>query len=401
MLECHNILLVMNKRFFCVFVCIISLLLVACDKNKDYEFKSDRDVLSIGFGKKGDNYKWFYLSNDKFEEVERPEFSPVISKGPWTETIRISSANNVQDKPKGYAIVNRLGVLSFEGSKVTLSKDVATFSDRTAGNLVFVNDTPVFSVYKSSFFNDTIASTDYKKNDSNHLFLLQFDDNTQLCYPIINCKNIIDKEQAEVSDFYWDGTEWACSLKYVDEGRINFSYINWRPVSSLLTITPASAKKDIVISESNVQKFRNSKSANEFAYAPERIKTLLEGYASKIPFTMVLKNAGGASSRIYQNNTTDSLRFERNCCGIISKEHVSVLFDDGTFFVQGNLRDRAFFNDGAAVALRLPKLPAGYVYGEYVITENTLFAAWEETSFYESGRSGFIAVDLEKILYDN
>ena len=27
----------MNKRFFCVFVCILSLLLVACDKNKDYE----------------------------------------------------------------------------------------------------------------------------------------------------------------------------------------------------------------------------------------------------------------------------------------------------------------------------------------------------------------------------
>ena len=29
--------MVMNKRFFCVFVCIISLLLVACDKNKDYD----------------------------------------------------------------------------------------------------------------------------------------------------------------------------------------------------------------------------------------------------------------------------------------------------------------------------------------------------------------------------
>lgn len=391
----------MNKRFFLVFLCIIPLFLIACNKNKDYEFHSDRDVLSIGFGKKCDNYKWFYLSSDKFEEVERPDFSPVISKGPWTETIRISSANNVENKAKGYAIVNRLGVLTFEGSKVTLSKDVATFTDRTAGNLVFVNDTPVFSVYKSSFFNDTIASSDYKKNESNHLFLLQFDDNTQLCYPIINCGNILDKEQVEVSDFNWNGTEWACSLKYVEDGRINFSYVNWRPISSLLTITPASAKKDIVITESNVQKFRNEKSANEFAYAPDRIKTLLEGYASKIPFTMEVKNAGGASSRIYQNNTSDSLRFERNCYGIISKEIVSVLFDDGTFFVQGALDGKAFFNSGAPLAVRLPKLPAGYVYGEYVITENTLFAAWEESSFFESGRSGFIAVDLGKILYDN
>lgn len=401
--ECHLFYQIMNRKILSVCLFIFSLSLTGCNKNQDYEFQSERDILSLGFGKKGDHYKWFYFTDQKIEEVERPDFSPVISRGPWTETIRISSANNVENvnKPKGYAIVNRLGILTFEGDKVTLSKDVGTFTDRTAGNLVFVNDTPVFQVYKSSFFNDSISAADYKKDDKNHLFLLQYDDNTQLSYPIVNCRNISDKEQAEITDFNWNGTEWNCSVKYIEDGKINFSYINWRPVSSLLSITPASAKSDIIAQETTVQKFRNSKNAMDFDNAPERVKSMLQGYGSKIPFTMELKNAGGASARIYQNSVSDSLKFERKCYGILAKEISSVLFDDGTLYLQGNLRGKPFFNDGGTIVLRLPKLPAGYVYGEYVITENTLFAAWEESSFYESGRSGFIAVNLERILYDN
>lgn len=392
----------MTKRI--VFLCILisSLFISGCSKNKDYEFKSERDFLSLGFGKNGDNYKWFYFTDQKFEEVTRPELAPVITKGPWTETIRISSANSIDNvaNPKGYAVVNRLGILTFEGSSVNLSKDIGIFNNRTAGNLAFVNETPVFSVYKSSFFNETISASEYKKTEP-HLFLLQYDDNTQLSYPVVNCNNILDKKEAEVTDYYWNGTDWYCSVKYEEDGKTNFSYMTWRPVSSLLSITPASAKAELIVSESDLQKYRNATAIKSFDSAPERIKNLLKGYGAQVPFTMSLKTAGGASPRLFQNENADFVRMERKCNAVIGKDLVSALYDDGTFYIQGSLSKRAFFNGGNPIVLRLPKLPAGFVYGEYVVTENTLFAAWEEASFYETERSGFIAVDLQAILYDN
>ena len=53
------------------------------------------------------------------------------------------------------------------------------------------------------------------------------------------------------------------------------------------------------------------------------------------------------------------------------------------------------------MAIRLPLLPENFVYSDFVITETSLYAAWEETSFYKTGRSGFIYVDLENTLYSS
>ena len=56
-------------------------------------------------------------------------------------------------------------------------------------------------------------------------------------------------------------------------------------------------------------------------------------------------------------------------------------------------------NEGRPVAFKLPRLPAGYTYSCALIAGSTLFVSWEETAFFETGRSGFLAVDLERILY--
>ena len=56
-------------------------------------------------------------------------------------------------------------------------------------------------------------------------------------------------------------------------------------------------------------------------------------------------------------------------------------------------------NGGKTVALKLPKLLAGYVYSGFTVSGSSLYAAWEETSFFKTGRSGFICVDLDAVLY--
>ena len=348
------------------------------------------------------NHAWYYFTNTSFHVVDRPQNAPHQAQKPWTETIRISSANNAGTNNtdiKAYAIVNRLGVISFEDANMSLSMDTNLFTDRTAGNLVFVNNTPVFSIYKSAFFNDTILAPDYKKDNSAHLFLLQFDPIAKISYPIINCNNITDKDNSEVTDFYWNGNDWACSIKTISDTRNEFSYITFKPQVPLLVLSPSTASNNLTIKEIDADYFRNCRIHHNYNNSPDRIKKLLSGFDTKLPFIIEVKNSGGSSPRIYENSVSGSTEKELNAKAILSASWSAALFEDGTLFLEGALPGKHILRSGMPVAIRLPKLPVGFVYSDFVISGTTLYAAWEESSFFKTGRAGFLQVNLERTLY--
>ena len=340
---------------------------------------------------------WFILS------TSRPSNTPLQAQKPWTESIRISSANNEActqySESKAFAVVNRLGILSFNDEAITLSQDASLFTDRTAGNLVFLNNVPVYSVYKSAFFNDTILAPDYKNDSSSHLFLLQFDSHAKISYPILNCNNITDKTNSEVTDFYWNGLEWCCSIKTISDIKNEFSYIRFKPLIPLLALSPSTAEGKIDIEECDADFFRSCRVHHNYTDAPDRIKKLLSGFDTKLPFIIEVKNAGGSSPRIYENTVTNSKEKELNAKAILSANWSAALFEDGTLFLEGALPGKHILRSGKAVAIRLPKLPVGFIYSDFVISGTTLYAAWEESSFYKTGRAGFLQVNLERTLY--
>lgn len=381
-----------------VFLVLLSLIMLSCSKkDNEYTFKASETVSA-----KIDaaNIQWYYFSEDGFTAVNGPNYAPVITKAPWTEAIRISDANNASYKnsKKAYAIVNRLGVLTFDGSKVSLAKDVKLFPERTSGNLVFADGVPVFSVYKSAFFNESINNSEYKKKTEDHLFLMQFDDRAKITYPLLNCNNLTEDLEVEVIDFNWDGQIWNCCLKNLEGGKYLYQYMEIRPTASLLSITPASASKKIVTSAISQDEFRKTEEIKDFTGAPERIIKLLGNFASKTVVTVDVKEAGGASPVTYSNNL-NQLKNELKGKAIISQNWCAVLFRDGTFYFEGALDGKNVINEGNCIAMRLPKLPAGYCYQDFVISGPALYASWEETSFYETTRSGFVAIDLDNTLY--
>ena len=387
------------KTKFLIFNCIflLSIFFVSC-KKESKKLPDNVPTLEV----KVQNHSWYYFTENGFSPVEKPKFAPQCPSVPWTEAVRISSANSVNAKngeTQGYAVVNRLGILSFQNNKFDLSKDITLFSDKTAGNLVFYEDTPLFSVYKSTFFNDSIQNATYKNDNSLHLFLVQFDINTKISYPIINCNNITNEENSEVTDFYWDGKNWTCSIKSVSNYKNNFSYIQWKPNIPLLSISPSNASASISVEESNVEKFRELKAQKDFEQAPERIKKLLAGFSNSKSFSVELKNIGGISPRNYQNQVATFKEKELKAKGILSESWSCILFEDGTLFIEGALPGKHILREGKPVAIRLPKLPGGFVYSDFVISGSTLYAAWEETDFYSIKRSGFLVVDLDKTLY--
>ena len=386
------------------FLCLTSLFLISC-KKKD-KSKAKPEIVEIGTQKT--DHAWYYFTQDGFAQVDLPGNAPFAGSLPYTEAIRISSANNgaasEDGTVKAYALANRLGLICFEGDKISLAKDINIFANRTAANLVFIDGTPLFSVYKSVFFNDTISSAAYKNDSGAHLFLVQFDDASKISYPVINCTNLTDKKNSEITDYYWDGNEWFCSIKSVLEdssgmSKTEFSYIKFRPAAPIVSISPVSADDLITVKESSVKEFRDMMSVKPYSVAPERIRAMLQGFDRNLPFLMEVKSAAGSSPRIYENEIAGSFEEELNAKAIISQSWSAALFEDGTLFIEGALPGKHILRGGKPVAIRLPKLDVGYVYSDFVISGTTLYAAWEQTDFYKVSRSGFLSVDLNATLY--
>ena len=375
-------------------------LLVFCSCKNKQEQIPVQNAIAVEITKS--NHAWYYFSNTNYHLVDRPQNTPAQSAKPWTESIRISSANNEfctqNSDSKAFAVVNRLGILSFNDDIISLSQDTSLFTDRTAGNLVFLNNVPVFSVYKSAFFNDTILAPNYKNDSSAHLFLLQFDSAAKVSYPILNCNNLTDKTNSEITDFYWNGLEWCCSIKTISDIKNEFSYIRFKPLVTLLSLSPSTAENKIEVTECDADFFRNCRVHYNYSDAPDRIKKLLAGFDTKLPFIIEVKNAGGASPRIYENNISSTEK-DLNAKAILSASWSAALFEDGTLFLEGALPGKHILRSGKPVAIRLPKLPVGFVYSDFVISGTTLYAAWEESSFYKTGRAGFLQVSLERTLY--
>lgn len=378
-----------------IYLCLITCLEVSCKKeNKKAEQTSENKVKEVS-----QYHKWYYFSDEEILPVDKPQNVPVKQFIPWTETKRITSANITSSDSEAFALVNRMGILCFNGKSFSLKRDISLFENRTVENLVFFNDVPLFSAYKSSFFNDTIFNQDYSDDNTQHYFLLQFDKNTGVSYPIINSDNLTNYKNTEIIDYVWDGRNWLCSLKTVNENRVSFSYVKWTPLVPLLSLSPATVGENIICTDSTSEDFRNAKEQISYSEAPERIKKLLAGFSDKIPFSIEVKTAGGYSNRRYYNKIEQSEKQELMAKAIIAESWSAALFEDGTLYIEGALPGKHILRGGKTIAIRLPKLPPQFVYSDFVISDTTLYAAWEEVDFYKTNRSGFMSLDLDSSLY--
>lgn len=349
------------------------------------------------------DHSWYYFpAEGGVSKIDLPQNAPVIPPKPWTEAVRISSAacalGNGQTMPAGYAVVNRRGILVFGGSQNELVADASLFASRTAGNIVFQDDVPLFSLYKSSFFNDEYGRT----LDSLHPFLVQFDTSSKVCYPLVSCANLSLSDESEITDFVWDGTVWLCSVKKTTSERSDFSYISWQAETPLLSLSPADNGTHLLVNTAKRDDFRALKEPQPFSTAPKRLKRLIETAADRVVFQVVCYTAGGHSPRSYTTSNPFSesdVTLSANAC--LADTWAACLFQDGTFYITGALYDRQIMNNSHNVALRLPKLPAGYMYTDFTISGTSLYAAWEESSFYQTGRAGFLLVDLDSVIYGN
>jgi len=192
----------------------LSLLNASCNKNNKIT-DVEEEVILLALDEKQQNHQWYYFTDNGYNEIDLPQNAPSVLNKPWTEAVRISSIASVPSNSMGlnqaYAVVNRLGMLCLDGDNLSLAKDVSIFSSDSQESLVFSELNPIFYRYRSTFFRleDETNSDSYGMRP----FLVQYNPDSKLCFPLVSYQNLNIKDDEEVTDFFWNGKTWACSVK--------------------------------------------------------------------------------------------------------------------------------------------------------------------------------------------
>lgn len=371
---------------------LLLVLLVSCAKKNSSQNSSQslyENLQNIPTLEK--KHSWFYFSEYGFEQIDLPQNAPQVLEKAWTESIRISSAANlVHNKQNSsydaFALVNRLGMIAFDGENAKLFTDNSIFLQDTASSIVFSDEIPLFYLYRSSFFNDSAFNQD-KILQSSRPFLVEFNPESKIFYPLVSYENLNLSETDQITDFFWDGNTWTCSAKKQISNGVEFSYFKWQPLVELTDLNPALSSNYFSFSTITEDEFKKINMPKLFSESPQELKEILKFIPQDLTFYVSWRNLSGTSETHYFQQGKSNFPLNANAAIIPLSNYIAAIFEDGTSYIKQIGKDKI-------LAFRLPRLPENFSYGEFVISKNVLYVSWEETNFYKTSRSGFISVDL-------
>lgn len=366
-------------------VCVV-LTLTGCKKKAEPE-----PVVEIAAADDHD-HTWYYFTNANLVQIQLPQISQLQSLKPWTENLRVSAANTDVDG-NGFLLVNRLGVLIFEGTaEPVLVHDIRLFGSSTAENLVFDRGIPYFTLYRNAFFNKAIAES--ANSDENRPYLVRVSRMNRMLYPALTYGDLDVHGAYEIVGTVFDGDSWISAIKKTDDERTNFTYKQWKPLLALESVQPVTKAGKISIAPSSEEQFYAARVPQDFSSAPARLQGLLRAIPADFPFLLTCYTAGGISPRFFVRGEDGAA-----ATALIADGWICAVFSDGTTYFNGALKNRAVLNGSENIAFRLPKLPKEYRYTCFCVSGDFLVVGWEESNFYKTGRSGILVVDMAKIFY--
>lgn len=366
-------------------------------------------------------HQWYYFNHRGFYSVDLPQQAPEVAEKPWTEAIRISGAgNNTSDN---CALINRLGILDFTSGQPELFRDLMLFNEVTADTLIFTEYGPVFHLYQNTHFNPKSINLLTNPNQGQEdLFsrplLVRYDRKQKLCTPILTYGNMNLPPEAQLTSIIPHEDKWIGAIKTTKDDVVNFKYITFEALDKGGTI-PDVAKDLVPTTEIDADTFRQAQRPTSLSKAPLLLQQLFAQVPNSFEFYLSCREEGKLAPVLYDNtkNQSPAGGYQAQGWGYLSTGGAAALFSDGTVYISKSLLQDAKVpqetkpsgsaevqekpngvslspSTAGVIAFRLPKLPAGFSYGEFTIQGNSLYAGWEETDFYKTARSGFIAVNL-------
>lgn len=369
-----------KKLLFVAFAC---LAVFSCKKNDDIQESSKHDIKIIEKA-----HCWYTFSENDIISVNNINEIPKKLFKPWTETVRVTDAISIDDD--SYFLVNNMGLLHFfeenEKPAMKMGYDNLIFSGITANKVLEFNKKPIISLYRNIFFSEN-------ENSGKKPILVMFDEETDSFYPLLEKEDLALSDESEVIKIFYD-KKWYFVIKENLEEEVIFSYLTMDSDENFLNLLDKKRKSNINIKTASMTTLEKYTKDNDATTLPENLKSLLIDVPKTINYQINFFDADRKQTSKYtnQHDLTDIYLYaEAFKLGSLC----AALFEDGTFLVDGKIYDTQSSNRRS---FKLPKLPDGFVYTNFIFQKDKLYAGWEEKRNFMVGRSGFLCVELKKVL---
>lgn len=104
--------------------------------------------------------------------------------------------------------------------------------------------------------------------------------------------------------------------------------------------------------------------------------------------TLFFKSAQNTSRNMFEEGLPQSV-YALHHTDNNGAQTAAILLPDGTFLLNTEKR--------GIIKLQLPSLPENFRYTAFFISDTAIVAAWEESAFYQVGRTGFFSAQLQEL----
>ncbi|MDR1784897.1 MAG: hypothetical protein LBR23_00285 [Spirochaetaceae bacterium] len=326
---------------------------------------------------------WYGLSPEGFTEIPFPSASGEFV--PWTVARRV--CDSALAGGEAYFLVNKLGLIAFGAGGPVLFREDALFSTSTVDSLTAPGGSILFHRFRDDFF----SGGSPEQGPFDGAILLRFDSESGRFLPLFLKDDAGLREDDEVTAVSFTGEGWYCQIKRRDGERVQVDY----RLYALGEGQPAGVASMRSVSQ---DRFWGTLREESFPRAaPEELAGLLPPVPEGSSLYLECRFAGLPVPRRFSRNPEAPPGVNGHAAG--TEDALAVLLEDGTVYFRGALPGFPPYLGGEAAVFKLPSLPQGFVYGHCVLAGGKLYAAWEEKKFYQTGRSGFVQVNLDALLY--
>ena len=189
--------------------------------------------------------------------------------------------------------------------------------------------------------------------------------------------------------------QWYAGFKTDNGTDISFSYVK---CSNFATFMQKDAYKHIT--PLSAEEFRAVCEPPLYHRMPDMLKELTNAIESNRDLYLKVFTEDSVDGSMFfkpaQNQTNDTMeeRVPVNLYAVQSsktdgKRNAAILLPEGTLLLNTG--------DNSIQKLHLPSLPENFIYTAFSISDTEIIAAWEESVFYEVGRTGIFTAALSEL----
>lgn len=337
------------------------------------------------------HWRYFHSNDDssiQVKSVDTVSEIPLVRFRPWTEAVRVTDCG-IKHRPAVF-LINKCGIYPVDNLKSDTRLPVRheAFSRASAGNLYTINNDYFIRIYQNSVF---LPQSQLANKD----FLLRTNAAAIAYTPAADTAVLHLPETAQCKALEYAHGNWYAGFKADSGSDVSFFYLKAKDFAAF-----TDKKAFEHVEQISAENFKDACEPSSYHQMPQLLKELAEKIGNTAPLYIRVFDEDRPHGTVFikpdaVTNTASSdektaieahaLYYARED----GKHSAAILLPEGKLALNTSEFGIRMF--------RLPPLPENFVYTYFFVSGTEITAAWEETVFYEVGRTGLFTAELHDL----